>query len=55
VPAVGQVLVKGVQIDTRDGAAIKDVRRLIIAAVKGSEFALDDAPEARSVAASKAA
>jgi quercetin 2,3-dioxygenase len=55
VPAIGQVLVNGRQIDTRDGAAIKDVRRLIITAIKDSEFVLVDAPEGRSVAASKTA
>ncbi len=55
VPAAGQVLVNGLQIDARDGAAIKDVRRLIITAVKDSEFVLVDAPEARSAPSSKAA
>ena len=55
VPAIGQVLVNGLQIDTRDGAAIKDVRRLIITAIKDSEFVLVDAPEGRSVASPKAA
>jgi len=54
VPAVGQVLVNGVQIDARDGAAIKDVRRLTITAVNASEFVLVDVPEARSVPSSKA-
>ena len=49
------MLVDGVQIDTRDRAAIKDARRPIIAAVKNGEFVLVDAPEARSVASSKAA
>jgi hypothetical protein len=53
VPAIGQVLVNGRQIDTRDGAAVKDVRRLIITAIKDSEFVLVDAPEGRSVASSK--
>jgi redox-sensitive bicupin YhaK (pirin superfamily) len=47
-PAAGQVLVNGLRIDARDGAAIKDVRRLIITAVKDSEFVLVDAPEGRS-------
>jgi hypothetical protein len=46
-PAVGRLLVNGLQIDARDGAAIKDVRRLIISAVKDSEFVLIDAPEGR--------
>ena len=54
-PAVGQVLVNGVEIDARDGAAIKDVRRLTVTAVKDSEFVLVDAPEARSASSSKAA
>ena len=54
-PAVGQLLVNGVQIDARDGVAIKNVRRLTIAAVQDSEFVLVDAPEARSAAASNAA
>lgn len=47
VPATGQVLVNGLVIDARDGAAMKDVRRLSISAVKDSEFVLVDAPEAR--------
>jgi redox-sensitive bicupin YhaK (pirin superfamily) len=55
VPAVGQVLVNGVEIDARDGAAIKDVDRLTITAVKDSEFVLVDAPEERSGPSSKAA
>jgi quercetin 2,3-dioxygenase len=46
-PAVGRLLVNGLQIDARDGAAIKDIRRLIITAVKDSEFVLVDAPEGR--------
>jgi redox-sensitive bicupin YhaK (pirin superfamily) len=46
-PAVGRLLVNGLQIDARDGAAIKDVRRLIISAVKDSEFVLVDSPEGR--------
>jgi hypothetical protein len=54
-PAVGQALVNGLQIDARDGAAVKDVRRLIITAIKDSEFVLVDAPEARSAPSSKAA
>jgi redox-sensitive bicupin YhaK (pirin superfamily) len=55
VPATGQVVVNGLQIDARDGAAIKDVRRLIITAVKDSDVVLVDAPEARSAPSSKAA
>ena len=54
-PAVGQVLVNGLQIDARDGAAIKDLPRLIITAVEDSEFVLVDAPEARSAPSSKSA
>jgi quercetin 2,3-dioxygenase len=52
VPATGQVLVNGLAIDARDGAAVKDVRRLSITAVKDSEFVLVDAPEARSATSS---
>lgn len=55
VPAVGRLLVNGVEIDARDGAAIKDVDRLTITAIKESEFVLVDAPEARSVSSSEAA
>ena len=49
-PATGRLLVNGVEIDARDGAAIKNIRRLIITALKDSEFVLVDAPEARSAA-----
>jgi redox-sensitive bicupin YhaK (pirin superfamily) len=55
VPAIGRLLVNGLQIDARDGAAIKEVRRLTITAVKDSEFVLVDAPEGRSTPSSKAA
>jgi len=55
MPAVGRPLVNGLQIDARVGAAIKGVRRLIITAVKDSEFVLVDAPEGRSVLSSTAA
>ena len=54
-PATGQVLVNGLEIDARDGVAIKDVRRLIITAVNDSEFVLVDAPAARRAPSSKAA
>ena len=54
-PATGKVLVNGLQIDARDGAAIKDVRRLTITALQDSEFVLVDAPEARSAASPKSA
>ncbi len=47
VPAAGRILVNGVRVDARDGAAIKDVRQLIITAVEDGEFILVDAPEAR--------
>ena len=50
VPAVGRVLVNGLQIDARDGAAIQEVRQLIITAIEDSEFVLVDAPEGRSAA-----
>jgi hypothetical protein len=55
VPATGRVRVNGVEIDARDGAAIKDVRRLTITAIEDSEFVLVDAPEARSAPSSIAA
>jgi redox-sensitive bicupin YhaK (pirin superfamily) len=55
VPSVGKVSVNGVEVDARDGAAIKDVRRLTISAVEDSELVLVDAPEARPAASSKAA
>lgn len=46
VPAVGRVLVDGVEISARDGAAIKDVRRLTITGVTDAEIVMVDAPEA---------
>jgi quercetin 2,3-dioxygenase len=46
-PASGRVLVNGVEIGARDGAAIKDVRRLVITAVENSDVVLVDAPERR--------
>ena len=55
VPAAGRVLVNGVEIDARDGAAIKNVRHLTIFALKDSEIVLVDAPEAQSAASSRAA
>ena len=55
VPAAGQVLVNGVQIDARDGAAIKDVRRLTITAIDDSELVLVDAPAAHPAPSSQAA
>ena len=55
VPTVGRVLVNGLQIDARDGAAIRDVRWLTIIAAKDSEFVLVDAPEGQSMPSSKAA
>jgi quercetin 2,3-dioxygenase len=41
--------VNGVQIEARDGAAIKELRQLTITAVGDSEFVLVDAPPRRSV------
>ena len=55
VPAVGQALVNGVEINARDGAAIKDVDRLTVTAVEDSEFVLVDPPELRFTPRSKAA
>jgi redox-sensitive bicupin YhaK (pirin superfamily) len=49
-PAIGRLLVNGLQVEARDGVAIKDVRRLIISAASDSEFVLVDAPEGRSAA-----
>jgi len=49
-PTLGRLLVNGHQIEARDGAAIKDVRQLIITAVEQSEFVLVDAPEGRAAA-----
>ena len=51
----GKVFVNGVEIGARNGAAIKDVRRLAIAAVKDSEFVLVDVTEGRSAPSSKTA
>jgi quercetin 2,3-dioxygenase len=55
VPTLGQVLVNGLKINARDGAAIKNVHQLIVTAVKDSEFVLVDAPEARPVPSPDAA
>jgi len=49
VPAAGSVSLNGVQVDARDGAAIRGVFQLTIAALKDSEFVLVDAPPRRSV------
>jgi quercetin 2,3-dioxygenase len=49
VPAAGSVNVNGVQVDARDGAAIKHLRRLTITALRDSEFVLVDAPPRRPV------
>ena len=54
-PAVGRLAVNGVQIDPRDGVAIKDVQRLAITAIDDCELVLVDAPERRPALASKAA
>jgi redox-sensitive bicupin YhaK (pirin superfamily) len=44
VPASGVVEVNGVRIDARDGAAIKDVAVVRIAALQDSEIVMVDAP-----------
>ena len=48
VPAIGSVSVNGVQVDARDGVAIKQLRRLAITALRDSEIVLVDAPPWRS-------
>lgn len=54
VPSTGSVNVNGVQIDARDGAAIKQLRHVTIAALRDSEVLLVDAPPQRSLFDSKA-
>ena len=49
VPATGSVSVNGVQIDARDGVAIKQLRQLAITALRDSEIVLVDAPPRRSL------
>jgi redox-sensitive bicupin YhaK (pirin superfamily) len=49
VPSAGSVNVNGVQVDARDGAAIKHLRRLTITALRDSEVVLVDAPPRSSV------
>ncbi len=49
VPSTGSVSVNGVQLDARDGAAIKELRQLTITALRDSEVLLVDAPPRRSV------
>jgi quercetin 2,3-dioxygenase len=44
VPSAGSVKVNGVQVDARDGAAIKELRHLTITALHDSELVLVDAP-----------
>ena len=44
VPATGAVELNGVRIDARDGAAIKDVAVVRIAAIEDSEIVLVDTP-----------
>jgi quercetin 2,3-dioxygenase len=44
VPSAGSVKVNGVQVDARDGAAIKQLRQLTITALHDSELVLVDAP-----------
>jgi quercetin 2,3-dioxygenase len=48
VPSIGTVSVNGVQLDARDGAAIKRLRQVTITAVCDSELVLVDAPPRRS-------
>ena len=48
VPSAGSVKVNGVQVDARDGAAIKQLRQLTITALHDSEVVLVDAPPRRS-------
>jgi quercetin 2,3-dioxygenase len=48
VPSTGSVTVNGVQVDARDGAAIKQLRQLTITALHDSEVVLVDAPPRRS-------
>jgi quercetin 2,3-dioxygenase len=48
VPSAGSVNVNGVQIDARDGAAIKNLTRLTITALRDSEVVLVDASPRRS-------
>ena len=47
VPSAGSVNVNGVQVDARDGAAVKELRQLTITALNDSEFVLVDAPPRR--------
>lgn len=54
VPSAGSVSVNGVQLDARDGAALKQLRQLTITAVCDSELVLVDAPPRRSVFKPKA-
>jgi redox-sensitive bicupin YhaK (pirin superfamily) len=54
VPSAGSVSVNGVQLDARDGAAIKQLRQLTITAACDSELVLVDAPPRRSVFKPKA-
>jgi quercetin 2,3-dioxygenase len=48
VPSAGSVNVNGVQVDARDGVAIKQLRQLTITALGDSELVLVDAPPRRS-------
>jgi quercetin 2,3-dioxygenase len=54
VPSTGSVSVNGVQLDARDGAAIRRLRQLTITALRDSEVLLVDAPPRRSVFTPKA-
>jgi quercetin 2,3-dioxygenase len=54
VPSTGTVDVNGVQLETRDGAAIKQIRRLTITALRDSEVVLVDVSPRQSVSNPKA-
>jgi quercetin 2,3-dioxygenase len=47
VPSAGSVNVNGVQVDARDGVAVKNLRQLTITSLRDSEFVLVDAPPRR--------
>jgi quercetin 2,3-dioxygenase len=47
VPSAGSVNVNGVQIDARDGVAIRQLPHIEIAAIRASEIVLVDAPPRR--------
>ena len=43
VPATGAVMIDGVRVNARDGAAIRDVETLRVTAIEDSEILLVDA------------